>query len=465
MSFQINFRYADDEAILIIHDSLRDIDKAIDTGIKFANTIKGKHSAKEYAREIDADIETLTETKAKMMLFKSEWKKNKEKRHLLTPILATITGLATEKSTQQLKNALMNLNMNEQKNQLITGILERNQKEIYQTVDKNLASIKAIEKSMNANMIEKHAYRFAMIAAEKFRKITQQTVKHYESIMRATENKMEIFNVLSASKLSEIENTLSDYAEVGDSIPKDTSVISLLKHADFDILITNDNQIMMTYVIPLVDKENYHIKHLHENQIILQNNIDGDTYTTMDYDMINIIHGNTVIITERPIIHFRKHNDWKIEINTAPKASLRDNTLLIADIPAGILQITCTNGSNSYRHSGKYTLAMRLEHSCSLVTPDFKIKATKHHSNINVRQELQFKSTISKANSTTLLLETNTTIMNLTKIPEELKTQNSPFMNTLTSKEWLSSVGLSLLITITPWLILFCYGFCKRSKT
>ena len=65
MSFQINFRYADDEAILIIHDSLGDIDKAIDTGIKFANTIKGKHSAKGYAREIDADIETLTETKKK----------------------------------------------------------------------------------------------------------------------------------------------------------------------------------------------------------------------------------------------------------------------------------------------------------------------------------------------------------------------------------------------------------------
>ena len=79
-----------------------------------------------------------------MLLFKSTWSQEKKKRHLLTPLLASITGLATEKSTKQLKNALMNLDMNEQKNHLITGILERNQKEIYQAVDKNIAAIKAI---------------------------------------------------------------------------------------------------------------------------------------------------------------------------------------------------------------------------------------------------------------------------------------------------------------------------------
>lgn len=399
-----------------------------------------------------------------MMLFKSTWSQEKKKRHLLTPILASITGLATEKSTKQLKNALMNLDMNEQKNHLITGILERNQKEIYQAVDKNIASIKAIEKGLNANTIEKHAYRYAMVVTEKFRRITQQITKHYESIMRSTENKMEIFNILGFTKLKEIENALYNYAEVGDNIPKDASIMSLIKNAEFEMLITDDNQIMMSYIIPLVDKEVYHIKHLQENKIILQNNIDGDTYTTMDVDTIKMIHGNTVIIPERPIIHYRKQNDWNSEIETASKVSLKDNTLLIADIPGGKLQITCQNGSNQYQHSGTHTIAMRLKHSCSLVTPNFKIKATKHYHNINIRQELLIKCTIARANTTTLLKETDTMIMNLTKIPMELKTQTSPIMDTLTSKEWLSSVTISLLITITPWILLFGYGFCKRAK-
>ena len=96
--------------------------------------------------------------------------------------------------------------------------------------------------------------------------------------------------------------------------------------------------------------------------------------------------------------------------------------------------------------------------------PNFKIKATKHYHNINIRQELLIKCTIARANTTTLLKETDTMIMNLTKIPMELKTQTSPIMDTLTSKEWLSSVTISLLITITPWILLFGYGFCKRAK-
>ena len=91
-----------------------------------------------------------------MLLFKSDWSKNKEKCHLFTPILSSITGLATKKTTQQLKDALMNLNMNQQKNHLVTGILERNQKEIYQAVEENIAAIKAIEKGLNTNTIEKH---------------------------------------------------------------------------------------------------------------------------------------------------------------------------------------------------------------------------------------------------------------------------------------------------------------------
>ena len=150
------------------------------------------------------------------------------------------------------------------------------------------------------------------------------------------------------------------------------------------------------------------------------------------------------------------------EIKSAPKATLRDNTLLIADIPAGKIQINCRNGSSQYYHSGKYTLALRLDHSCSVTTPNFKIKATKHHSNVNIKQELIFKSTMERAKDTVLLPETKTTIMNLTEIPKELKRQNSPFMATITSKEWLSSVIISAIITATPWLILFLIGFCKK---
>ena len=397
-----------------------------------------------------------------MLLFKSDWSKNKQKRHLLTPILSSITGLATKKSTQQLKDALMNLNMNQQKNHLVTGILERNQKEIYQAVEVNFNAIKAIEKGLNANSIEKHTYRYAMEAADKFRQITQQVTKHYEAIMRATENKMETFNILSIDKLSEIENSLANYANVGDNIPQHASIISLVRNANFEIIISEDNQIMLTYLIPLVDKETYYIKHLHKNQIILQNNADGDTYTTTDLDKINIIHGDTVTITERPIIHYRQHSNWMTEIKSAPKATLRDNTLLIADIPAGKIQINCRNGSSQYYHSGKYTLALRLDHSCSVTTPNFKIKATKHHSNVNIKQELIFKSTMERAKDTVLLPETKTTIMNLTEIPKELKRQNSPFMATITSKEWLSSVIISAIITATPWLILFLIGFCKK---
>ena len=449
---------------MIIHDSLEDIDKAINTGIVYEEVLKEKRSARKYMDEISKDMRVLSDIKSKMKLFRSEWSKDKEKRHILSPLLSKLTGLATKKTTQQLRNALMKVNMNQQKNHMITGILERNQKEIYQAVEKDMDAIRTLEKNLNANTIEKHTYRYAMEAARNFRRITQQVTKHYEALLRATENKMETFNILSTDKLDEIELALSNYADVGDNIPQDASIISLVKNAKFEIIITKDNQIMLTYFIPLVDKETYYIKHLHENQVLLQNNADGDTYTTIDLDMINTIHGNTVTISERPILHYRKHNSWGNERELTKKATLRDNTLLIADIPAGKIQITCRNGSNEYRHSGEHTLAIHLELSCSLTTPNFKIKATKLLSSLNIKQELTLESTMKQAETVKLLPETRTTIMNLTKIPDALNSQESLFMATITSKEWISSAIISITITATPWLILFLIGFCKRSK-
>ena len=85
---------------MIIHDSLEDIHKAINTGIAYEDALKEKRSARKYLTEINKDMRALTDIKSKMKLFRSEWSRDKEKRHLLTPILSTVTGLATKKTTQ-----------------------------------------------------------------------------------------------------------------------------------------------------------------------------------------------------------------------------------------------------------------------------------------------------------------------------------------------------------------------------
>ena len=412
------------------------------------------------------DIEVLVDLKSKMSLFKSGLSKNKEKRHILTGILSSLTGLASKKTTNQILNMVNSIDLNVQRNHLVSDILEKNQQTIINAINQSLSTINNMRSTLSNSIKNSRTNSFALITVNKFRKLAEQTIRHYESILRLSQNHMELFNLVTADKLSEIQLAFSNHAEISNNIPPKTSLVALIKESYVEIIITPDNQILITYSIPLVERSSYHIQTFHDNRIILQTYEDSEIFTTIGTEDIKKSHGDTIILTKRPLLHIKQHRDWESNLKQASQSILIEDVLLISNASLGPISIICNNGTHTHDHQSPHRLALVLPHDCSLTSSTLKIKASSFKASLNIQQNMNIKkaSFHSEDSYNVPDVHSDLKLMNLTKTPTHSFNTRLTTANGISTREWAIVLALSSLLSASPWIMLFLYGFSKKSN-
>ena len=463
---QIQFRYASSQSTIILHENFGIIMDTIDLGFNLHNSIVKDPAVKTHALMIKEDIDSLVDLKQKMSLFKHGLQPNdRSKRHILTPLLSSLSGLASKRTTNQIQNMLRGIDLTVQKNHMIYGVLETNQNSLIKSINQSISAINNVEGKMINNLKAITATSLAISAANHFRKLTFNTLQHYEAIMRLPQNHLEIFNIVNSSKLNDIETAFSNHAEISKNIPPQTSLVSLFKEAFVEILITNKNNIIITYMIPLVEEDTYYISSFHKNSLILQTKTDNEIFTTTHILEIDHIRGNSITLLNRPIIYIRNSNDFKNDIISSTNSVLIHDVLLVSNNTLGTATINCENGTYSFNHPDSYILAIFIPHEFSLSSSKIKIKATTFKAKISIHQDLHLEKLASEAITITNLphIHPQLSLMNLTKIPDSLRELHYLHGPDSSYYNWILTASVSATISAFPWLLLFIYGFCKNN--
>ena len=462
----MNFQYTNAESNIIIHESFDALTDAINMGMDLERIISKDPAVKTHTQMILEDLASLGDMKRKTMLFKHGFENSRIKRNFLTPLISEITGLASKRTTEQISKMLSKLDLSLQKNQFLSQVVENNQESLINSINQSMSAINNLESKVLNTLKANKATAYAIAATNHFRKYTQKILKHYESIMRIPENKLEIFNIVNSSKLAEIESALGRHAEISRSIPGKTSLISLFKEAYLEILVTSDNHLLITFLIPLVEDNIYHIKFFHGEQLILQTQADSELFTIVSIDQVERIRGNSITLTNRPILHIRQYDNWNMDIGFALQTKLIHDVMLITNVTLGPTSIICPNGSHTHNQHKNFSLAITIPHECSLTSSILKIKSTQFKATVNIKQDLQIQRIYTKAVNTQSLpnLHKKLTLMNLTKIPRDIPIIVTDTKSGILTTDWLFIIGISLFFSVLPWLFIFAYGFIKKSK-
>ena len=85
---------------------------------------------------------------------------------------------------------------------------------------------------------------------------------------------------------------------------------------------------------------------------------------------------------------------------------------------------------------------------------------------VNIKQDLQIQRIYTKAVNTQSLpsLHNKLTLMNLTKIPRDIPIMVTETKSGMLTTDWLLIIGISLIFSSFPWLVIFAYGFIKKPK-
>ena len=464
MSLQISLQYATAQSAILVHESLKPLREAHNYGVQIANTISKFSTTKAHLYSVNEDIQILSDLKNKMTLYRNGLNHNRKRRHILTPIIASLTGLASAKTTTQLKNMLQDVNLDLQKNHLITDILYKNQELLKDSINQSLQTINSMNSKME-NVVKNTRDSFhAISAANNFRKLVAQTTLHYQSILRLNSNHMEIFNILDAQHLIEIEKSLANHAEANSGSHSKSSLIGIFKTAEMEIITGENDEILIAYIIPLIDSQKFHIEAFYDNNLILQTKVDQETFTIANPTTINHINSNNIILTDRPIFHFRKSRSWKKNFETAQKSMLIENTLLVTHGPTGIMKISCNNGSQGILESNSAIVAVFIPQDCSISTNSLKIKKYPYNAKIDISQDLQIKKLVHDSSSVKAYpdIHKDLHLMNLTAFPTFQKSYNkySTTQIELSDMNWLIILTSTTCIAMTPWLIILIIHGC-----
>ena len=399
-----------------------------------------------------------------MTLYRNGLNHNRKRRHILTPIIASLTGLASAKTTTQLKNMLQDVNLDLQKNHLITDILIKNQALLKDSINQSLQTINSMNSKME-NIVKNTRDSFhAISAANNFRKLVAITTTHYQSILRLNSNHMEIFNILDAQHLIEIEKSIANHAEANSGSHSKTSLIGIFKTAEMEIITGDNDEILIAYIIPLIDNQKFHIEAFYDNNLILQTKVDQETFTIADPSNIDHILSSNIILTNRPIFYFRKSQSWKQDFELAQKSILIENTLFVTRGPTGIMKISCNNGSQGLLESNSAIVAVLIPQDCSISTNSLKIKKYPYNAKIDIAQDLHIKKLVHDSSSIKAYpnVHKDLHLMNLTAFPTFQRSYNkhSTIQMELSYMNWLMILTSTTCIAMTPWFLMTIVHGC-----
>ena len=122
---------------------------------------------------------------------------------------------------------------------------------------------------------------------------------------------MEIFNILDFQHLIKIEKSFANHAEANSGSHSKTSLIGIFNSSEMEVVTTDSNEILIVYIISLIDSPKFHIETFFHNKLTLQTNVDQETFTLTDLIVTNQVQSNDIILSHRPILYIRRFQSWK----------------------------------------------------------------------------------------------------------------------------------------------------------
>ena len=145
-------KYAKDQSSLIISSNLNNLDELIQTGVSIKRQINQTQPYKKLLKvnpltsKLDKTINLLSDKKirTKSVLHTLSHRK----RHLLTPVLSSLTGLASAKTVSQLRSILSKVDLQSQRNHIRSDELLLNQQKLTDSLDDMIKLVNELSNSV-----------------------------------------------------------------------------------------------------------------------------------------------------------------------------------------------------------------------------------------------------------------------------------------------------------------------------
>ena len=150
---QVTIKYAKDQTSLIITTNLKNLDDILQTGISIKDQVNQTQTYKKLLKtnplttKLDKTIDLLLEQKQKTATVLHTLH-SRRTRHLLTPLISSITGLASAKTVSQLHSILSKIDLRSQRNHLRSDEILLNQQKLTESLDDTINLVNEMRNSI-----------------------------------------------------------------------------------------------------------------------------------------------------------------------------------------------------------------------------------------------------------------------------------------------------------------------------
>ena len=253
---------------------LKNLEEILHTGLKIRDQVN--HTTyfnkdlenNPYIPKLDKTIKLLSDQKQKISSILQTL--SRHTRHILTPILTSITGLASAKTVSQLHSILSKIDLRSQRNHIRSDELLLNQEKLTQTLDDSIKLVNKMSKSIISYQKNTMLDTSINTLINTFLDAANDILKHYDDQFHIIQNPTYLIQSLSTQDIANIEKTIKNHADITSSIhPINLNLLTLLKMSHAELFTDKQEKILYLMVlIPLFDPAPHKIINFSHNRLI-----------------------------------------------------------------------------------------------------------------------------------------------------------------------------------------------------